>query len=281
MRVATVTADDRRVADYRDLTDMGWRTVHEPRAGLFLAEGEKVIQRAVAAGCRPRSALMTAKWLPGLESSLAPFDIDVLVAEEDVLRAVVGFRLHRGALAAFERPQRPSLAQVIGAARTLVVLEDLVDHTNVGLIFRTAAALGVDAAVLSPRCADPLYRRAVKTSMGAVLTLPWTYAQSWPADLARLQEGGFTLAALTPAPEAVDLTDFSRTANDRVALMLGTEGIGLTPAAMGATDLLLRIPVTSRVDSLNVAAAAAIACYAVGAGAVDGTRGPGDGRVSP
>lgn len=265
MRVVEVTADDRRVADYRNLTDVGWRQQMEPAEGLFLAEGEKVITRAVAAGYVPRSALMSRRWLTALAPLLAPFDIEVLVADEATLKAIVGFRLHRGALAAFGRRPAPPLAQVLSDARRIVVLENLVDHTNVGLIFRTAAALGVDAVVISPACADPYYRRAVKTSMGAILHLPWTVAAPWPAVLADLRAGGWQLAALTPAAEAVDLRSFRPGPEQRVALLLGTEGPGLSTPALRSADVALRIPVTGRVDSLNVAAAAAIACYELGA----------------
>jgi tRNA G18 (ribose-2'-O)-methylase SpoU len=265
MRIVEVGREDPRVADYRNLTDVGWRQQMEPEQGFFLAEGEKVVRRAVSAGYLPRSALMTRRWLPGLTEVLAPFDIDVLVADEATLREVVGFRLHRGALAAFARkPVRPSDAVLEGATR-IVVLEDLVDHTNVGLIFRTAAALGMDAIVISPSCADPYYRRAVKTSMGAVLELPWTIAPAWPQTLTSLVQDGWQVAALTPAEDAVDLRQWHPDADARIALALGSEGPGLSAAALAAVAVRLRIPVTGRVDSLNVAAAAAIACYELGA----------------
>lgn len=277
MRVVPIGSDDPRAVEYADLTDVGWRQRMEPEGGLFLAEGEKVITRALAAGCVPRSALMTERWLPGLRPLLAGFDIDVLVADEATLKQVVGFRLHRGALAAFTRPVRPSVAQVLAGALRVVVLEDLVDHTNVGLIFRTAAALGMDAVVVSPRCADPLYRRSVKTSMGAVLSLPWAVAEAWPATLTELRAEGWRVAALTPAADAVALPELALGPDARVALVLGTEGPGLTQAAMRAADLRLRIPVTDRVDSLNVAAAAAIACYALAPGI---SRGPVPGLPS-
>lgn len=262
MPVVTVTGDDTRVADYRNLTDMAWRMRVEPELGLFLAEGEKVILRALGAGYQPRSALMTAKWLPGLQDALAGHNIDVMIADQSVLREVVGYRLHRGALAAFRRKPMPTLVDVLAGAETLVVLEDLVDHTNVGLIMRTAAAVGIDAAVVSPRCADPYYRRSVKTSMGAVLSLPWTTASEWPGALTDIAAAGFSLMALTPDVEAVTLGQWRRDGR-KVALLLGTEGDGLTPMAMAAATERVRIPMTSRVDSLNVAAAAAIACYAV------------------
>lgn len=263
MHVVTVTAEDARVAEYRDLTDMQWRMLHEPQVGFFLAEGEKVILRALAHGYQPRSVLTTEKWLPGMASAFAEHDVEILVAPESVLRGIVGFRLHRGALAAFTRAPSPNIVEVLSGARTVVALEGLVDHTNVGLVFRTAAALGIDAVLVSPTCADPYYRRSVKTSMGAVLSLPWTTTTPWPDALHELQHRGFLLAALTPDPTAVDITQWTRPAQP-VALLLGTEGDGLSAGALAAVDVSLRIPVTHRVDSLNVAAAAAIACYAIG-----------------
>lgn len=264
MQVVTVTADDQRVGEYRDLTDMQWRILREPQDGFFLAEGEKVILRALANGYTPRSVLTTEKWLPGMVAAVADHDIEVLLADETVLRGIVGFRLHRGALAAFTRKSHNDVDAVLEGARTVMALEGLVDHTNVGLVFRTAAALGIDAVLVSPTCADPYYRRSVKTSMGAVLSLPWAVTSAWPGALADLHDRGFLRAALTPAQEAVDLTSWSRP-EQPVVLLLGTEGDGLTPGSLAAVDVALRIPVTGRVDSLNVAAAAAIACYVIGA----------------
>ncbi|MCB0914196.1 MAG: RNA methyltransferase [Actinobacteria bacterium] len=242
---------------------MQWRQRMEPAQGLFLAEGEKVIQRALQAGYRPRSVLLTSRWLAGLSPALQDHDIEVLLADEATLRSIVGFRLHRGALAAFERRAHPPMSDVLASARRLVVLENLVDHTNVGLVFRTAAALGVDAILVSPSCADPYYRRSVKTSMGAVLSLPWTIADPWPATLDSLRRDGWLLAALTPSERAVELAAFVRAegAESKLALLLGSEGPGLTAEAAQRCTVALRIPVTDRVDSLNVAAAAAIACY--------------------
>lgn len=270
MRVVTVTAEDPRVGEYRDLTDMQWRMLREPQEGFFLAEGEKVILRAVANGYHPRSVLTTEKWLPGMAAAFAEYDIEVLVADEAVLRGIVGFRLHRGALAAFTRATHIDVDTVLAGARTVVAMEGLVDHTNVGLVFRTAAALGIDAVLVSPTCADPYYRRSVKTSMGAVLSMPWATTATWPAALRELRGQGFLLAALTPDAGAVDLNSWPRP-DQPVALLLGTEGAGLTPGALAAVDVALRIPVTDRVDSLNVAAAAAIACYAIGRPPSSGT----------
>lgn len=261
-RVVHVAAEDPRVDEYRNLTDMQWRMLAEPRAGFFLAEGEKVIRRALAQSFVPRSVLLSPKWLPGMVEAFAGVDVDLLVADEAVLRGIVGYRLHRGALAAFTRAPRGDVDAVLTGVRTVVVMEGLVDHTNVGLVFRTAAALGVDAVLVSPQCADPYYRRSVKTSMGAVLSLPWAVTGEWPQALVDLRRRGLVLAALTPDPGAEDLTTWVRPA-DPVALLLGTEGDGLSDAALACVDVSLRIPVTHRVDSLNVAAAAAIACYAV------------------
>lgn len=258
-----VGADDPRVADYRNLTDVGWRTVMEPEQGLFLAEGSKVILRALAAGYRPRSALTTEKWLPELLEPLTVAGAEVLVADESVLREVVGFRLHRGALAAFERAPDRSMAEVVSQTSELVVLEDLVDHTNVGLVMRSAAALGIGGALISPRCADPYYRRSIKTSMAAALTLPWARADPWPQALSTLVDGGFEVLGLTPDPSAENIRTWRRPPEGKVALLLGTEGDGLSPDALAAVDTWLRIPMAGSIDSLNVAAAAAIACYAV------------------
>lgn len=265
MRVTPVEPSDPRVGEFARLTDVQWRRQQEPKWGMFLAEGEKVIRRALAAGYRPRVVLCSPRFLPGIEELLAADDVDVLVADESVLREIVGFRLHRGALASFERKPAPEPADLIIRARRLLVLEDLVDHTNVGLVFRSAAALGIDAVLVSPGCADPYYRRSLKTSMGAVLALPWTVAEPWPDVLGWLRAQGWLLAALTPDPRALPVADgvaeAARSLAAGVALLLGSEGPGLTPRARAEVQQQWRIPMTDRVDSLNVAAAAAIACY--------------------
>lgn len=255
---------DPRLAAFTKLTDMQMRLKVEPAQGIFLAEGEKVILRALRAGFKPRSALMEPKWLPGLVSDLDPHDCEVFLADEALLKSIVGYRLHRGALAAFSRRDLPTVSDVLDGAKTVVVLEDLVDHTNVGLIFRSAAGLGVDAVLVSPQCADPLYRRSVKVSMGAVLTTPWTRAEPWPWVLDDLAARGFERIALTPAQDAVDLRAWTpRSTTGRTALLLGSEGPGLSAHVLAAVDTRVRIPMSERVDSLNVAATAAIACYAL------------------
>jgi tRNA G18 (ribose-2'-O)-methylase SpoU len=258
------SAADPRLRDYTDLTDVALRRVREPAEGLFLAEGEKVIRRALGAGYLPRSLLMAEKWWPSLAALVDPYDCPVFVAGDDVLRAVTGFQVHRGALASLHRRPLPSVPEVITGARRVVVLEDLVDHTNVGAVFRNAAALGFDAVLVSPGCADPLYRRSVKVSMGSVLAVPWTRATIWPGTLDLLQERGFHVLAMSPDPSGRALT--TMTGTDRVAVVLGTEGEGLSQAATARCTASVRIPMSAGVDSLNVAAASAVVFYALGPG---------------
>ncbi|MEI2641871.1 MAG: RNA methyltransferase [Candidatus Nanopelagicales bacterium] len=207
------------------------------------------------------SALMEAKWWPGLEPHV-PSDVPVYVAPPALLRDITGFRLHRGALACFERPPQPAAREILAGARTAILLEDLVDHTNVGAIFRSAAGLGVDAVLVTGRCADPWYRRSVKTSMGAVFTMPWTTVADVGAGIAAAR--GMQTVALDPAGK--DSLREWRPAGP-VMLLVGTEGPGLSEQAQRATDVRLRIPMARGTDSLNVATAAAIACYALTAAA--------------
>jgi tRNA G18 (ribose-2'-O)-methylase SpoU len=261
-RVAS--AADPRLSDYVGLTDVALRTMKEPAEGLFLAEGEKVILRALAAGYRPRSALLAEKWWPGLADALGPHDCPVYLADDATVAAVTGYRVHRGALASLHRRPSPSPADLVVGSRRLVILEDLVDHTNVGAVFRNAAALGFDGVLLSPGCADPLYRRSVKVSMGAALTLPWARAAVWPGALEDLTTGGWQLLATSPDPAGTDLRRL--VVAERVAVALGTEGTGLSDAALSRCTDRVRIPMAAGVDSLNVAAASAVVLYAVGPG---------------
>ena len=252
-------ADDPLLHDYVALTDVALRRVREPVDGLFIAEGETVIRRALRADYTPRSFLLAERWLVGLDDIIASRpELPILVADEDVLQSVTGYSVHRGALASFHRPIEHALSEVVATARRVVVLEDIVDHTNVGAVFRSSAALGVDAIVISPRCADPLYRRSVKVSMGAVFTVPWTRADHWPDAIDLLRERGFATLALTPQGET-SLRDVAH--SERWALLLGTEGTGLSAEALARCDTGVRIPMSSGIDSLNVAAAAAVACY--------------------
>jgi tRNA G18 (ribose-2'-O)-methylase SpoU len=258
------SAADERLADYRNLTDVALRTKLEPPHGLFIAESELVIRRALAAGYQPRSMVMAPEWLERMAGLIADVDAPVYSASYDVLRQLTGFNVHRGALASFRRKALPAVADVVAEARRVVVLEDLVSHTNLGAIFRCAAALGMDAMVLSPSCADPLYRRSVRVSMGSVFTIPYARSKAWPSDVEELRRLGFALVALTPAADASALDETSYAADERVAVLFGSEGPGLSGAAMAMADARVRIPMAAEVDSLNVAAAAAVSFWVLG-----------------
>jgi tRNA G18 (ribose-2'-O)-methylase SpoU len=259
--------DDPRLADYVRLTEPKLRTSLEAEYGLFIAEGTKVIVRAVASGYPVRSALLGESRIADLPR-LGITDAPVYVVADDVAERVTGYRVHRGALASLERKALPDVAAVLATARRIVVLEDLVDHGNVGAIFRCAAALGVDAVVLSPRCADPLYRRSVKVSMGSVFAIPYARMTDWYGGLADLRSKGFRVLALTPDDNAIPIGAALTNPGARVALLLGTEGDGLSSRWLREADESVRIPMNpgaraAGVDSLNVVAAAAIACHAL------------------
>ena len=259
-RVEITDPADPRLADYRDLRDVQLRKHLEAEHGLFLAEGEKVVRRAVEGGCTPRSFLMAERWLDGLDDVLATTNAPCFVLSEALAEQVTGFHVHRGALASLERPAPRSVDEVLVGARSVLVLEDVVDHTNVGAIFRSGAALGFDAVLLAPRCADPLYRRSIKVAMGAVFTVPWARLPDWHAALPELSARGFTTVALTLAADATPLED-AVSGLDRVALVLGSEGHGLSSRWTEAADRRAIIPMRDGIDSLNVAAATAVACY--------------------
>jgi tRNA G18 (ribose-2'-O)-methylase SpoU len=253
-------AGDERLADYRDLRDVQLRTHLEAEHGLFLAEGEKVVRRAVEAGHTPRSFLMASRWLDGLSDVLDRSGAPCFVVSEALAEQVTGFHVHRGALASLERRPLPTLDDVLDGARQVLVLEDLVDHTNVGAVFRCGAAFGFDAVLLAPRCADPLYRRAVKVGMGAVFSTPWTRLPEWYDALTDLSGRGFTTVALTLGDDATPV-ELAVAGLDRVALVLGSEGHGLSARWEQAADRRAVIEMREGIDSLNVAAAAAVACY--------------------
>lgn len=250
---------DPRLADYVGLTDVVRRSKHEPEAGFFLAEGVPVLLRAARAGYPLRSVLL-AENRP-LPEGLPP--APVFRASYEVLEAVTGFHVHRGVLASFGRLPLPRAEDLLRDARRVVVLEEVNNHTNLGAIFRSAAGLGMDAVLLSPTCCDPLYRRAVRVSMGEVFALPYAYLD-WPSGLELLREHGFRTLALTPAPDAVDLGEVRLAPEERAALLLGAEGPGLTTAAQAGSDLRVRIPMARGVDSLNVGNAAAVAFWVLG-----------------
>ncbi len=261
-RVTLITEPlDERLAPYGRLNEPAARERHEKAAGIFVVEGQTAIGRLLESDHEVVSLLLTQSRYERLAPQLDAVDVDVFIAARDILRASVGFDLHRGAVALARRPSPIPLATVLAASRTVAVLEGLNDHENLGAIARTARAFGVDALVLDPSCADPYYRRAIRVSMGEMLFLAITVATDWPGDVARMQQAGFRVLALTPAPEAVPLRGLTRQPDDRIAIMLGAEGPGLTTAAQAAADQRVRIEISGEVDSVNVGHAAAVAFH--------------------
>lgn len=272
---------DPRLDAYARLTERQLRSVLEPEKGIFIAESAKVIERALASGLEPVSFLMGERWLEqftpvfhDLEVERPELDVAAFIAPMELMEQLTGFNVTRGALAAFRRPAMPDarafldglVARADGHPVRVCVLEGIVDHTNVGAIFRSAAALNVDGILVSPTCCDPLYRRAVRVSMGTVFQVPWTRlgttARAWPADgLSVLHEAGFSCAAMALADDSRSLDDPSLVEIDRLALFMGTEGDGLSARTIEGCDLTIRIPMARGVDSLNVAAASAVAFW--------------------
>jgi tRNA G18 (ribose-2'-O)-methylase SpoU len=256
------SADDPRVSDYTQLTDVHLRKIREPAEGMYIAESSRVLRRALAAGHRPRSFFLAGKWVADLSDVFEQYpEVPAYIGSAGLLEDITGFHLHRGAMAAMERPAPVPLNELLAGVRRVAVLEDIVDHTNVGAIFRSAAALGIDAVLVSPRCGDPLYRRSVRVSMGAVFQVPWARLDSWPGDLAALRDQGFLVAAMELTEDAVDVNALARKNPERLALVLGTEGAGMSSETLAAADLAVKIPMRPGVDSLNVAAASAVAFW--------------------
>ena len=256
-------ARDPRLDPYRGLRDSAARRASEAAQGLFVAEGTTVIRRLLESPHPVRSLLLLPAALDALGPDLAGRDVTVLVAGRDVLAQVAGFDVHRGALAVAERPVLPEPASLLRHARTVAVLEAVNDHENLGAIGRSAGALGVDALLLDPTCADPLYRRSIRVSMGELLFLPWTRLAPWPGALEMVRDHGMRLVALTPAADADPLEDVLDGEPEPIALLLGAEGPGLSAAALAMADRRARIPLRAGRDSLNVGHAAAIAFHAV------------------
>ena len=252
--------DDPRLADYSHLTDVALK---KSVGGLYIAESLLVLERAIDAGHRPRSVLALGGSVDDAVAATAGFDIPIFAGEPELLEELTGYLLHRGLIAAMHRPELPAVADLLRDARRVVILENVVDPTNVGAIFRSVAAIGADAVLVTPRCSDPYYRRAIRVSMGTVLQVPWTRVGDWSSIRELLTASGFHLAALALSDDAVDLKTFAATAPERVALVLGTEGEGLTQEAIGAADTVVTIPMAHGIDSLNVAATAAVAMYAL------------------
>lgn len=267
------TLDDARLDQYARLTDVQLRSRIEPENAVFIAESIEVIGRALDAGMVPLSLLTAEKYLPSLVSARIPDRLEaanaeapLFVAPEEELARLTGFELTRGALAAFRRPPEKPVAEVVRDASLVAVLEDIRNHTNVGAIFRSAAALGADAVLVSPACYDPLYRRAVRVSMGTVFQVPWTRIGSDPHDWARdgvplLHELGFTTAAMALSGDSITLDDPRLKSCERLALVFGTEGDGLAQSTISRCDYTVRIPMEHGVDSLNVAASSAVAFW--------------------
>lgn len=270
--------EDPRISDYQNLKDVSLRRRLEPELGLYMAESTYVIERALGAGHAPRSFLTAPKHLPQIMDVVAQLPspisaawsgrVPVFVAPAEVMEQITGFRVHRGALAAMHRPQLRSVGELLsgeGSAdgpRRIVVLEDIVDHTNVGAIFRSVAALGADAVLVTPECADPLYRRSVRVSMGTVFAIPWTRIPQWPGGVRELQDLGYTVAGMTLGSGAITLDELVDEQHEKLAFVFGTEGHGLTRSTDELLDRRVKIPMMGGVDSLNVAAAAAVALYA-------------------
>jgi tRNA G18 (ribose-2'-O)-methylase SpoU len=247
---------DPRLADFRDLTDAD---VRPDRRGVVIAEGANVVERLAASPYPMRAVIGVRARIEALRPVLDPLDGPAFVVDKWVLSDVVGFRVTRGVLASATRPAAQEAATLLAGARRVAVLEALNDFENLGAVFRNAAAFGVDAVLLDPRCADPLYRRSVRVSMGHVLRVPFAVlGGEWPASLEVLRQHGFDVLALTPSAGAEPLRDVAPSPS-RWAVLLGAEGPGLTAAAMARADRLVRIPMAAGVDSLNVATAAAVA----------------------
>lgn len=271
MIIPTDTLDDPRLDAYARLTDIQLRSLMEPECGLFIGESRKVIDRALAAGVKPHSLLLEEKWLPSTQDLIDSLqkddpDFPVFLATHDQLQTLTGYEVTRGALGAFHRPPLPSVEDICKNARRVAVLEDITNYTNIGAIFRSAAALGIDAVLVTPSCHDPLYRRAARVSMGTVFQVPWTRLEgdkrSWSEEgVPLLHSLGFTTAAMALLDDSLNLDDPLLKECEKLAIVLGTEGDGLSATTIANCDYTVRIPMAHNVDSLNVAAASAVAFW--------------------
>ncbi len=251
---------------YARRTEVQLLNREHPEEGIFIAESPKVIERALDGGCRPISLLLERKHIEGQAREIVERcgDISVYTAEFDVLTQLTGFKLTRGALCAMRRPPLPTVEQVCAGAKRIAILESVMNPTNVGAIFRSAAALGMDAVLLTPACSDPLYRRAIRVSMGTVFQVPWTFIEEgdWPCSaMETLRKMGFKTAAMALSDDSVSIRDPRLAAEEKLAIVLGTEGDGLAAQTIADCDYTVRIPMSHNVDSLNVAAASAVAFW--------------------
>ncbi len=249
---------------YARLTEAQLLNRFEPKKGMFIAESPKVISRALDAGCEPVSLLVERNHVneEAREAIERCGDIPVYTASPEVLTQLTGFQLTRGMLCAMRRPPLPAVEEVLQGARRIAILEDVMNPTNVGAIFRSAAALGIDAILLTPACTNPLYRRSARVSMGTVFQIPWTYLHQWPEpDIAYLRSMGFKTAAMALKEDSVSIDDPALRAEEKLAVILGTEGDGLAASTISDCDYTVMIPMSHGVDSLNVAAASAVAFW--------------------
>ena len=282
------------MSDYTQLTDVHLRKLREPAEGMYIAESSRVLRRALEAGHRPRSFFLAEKWLDDLQDVLATHpDVPAFIGSAALLEEITGFHLHRGAMAAMHRPAPVPVHELLANARRvavlegivdhtdvsgrkvqesarvrahgrsrIAVLEDLTDHTNVGAVFRSAAAIGVDAVLVTPQCADPLYRRSIRVSMGTVFQVPWTRIDPWPAGIEQLKDAGYFVAGMSLGEGAITLDELVAQDHQNLVLVFGTEGDGLKPETDRLLDARVTIPMMNGVDSLNVAASSAVAFYA-------------------
>lgn len=262
--------DDPRLADYSRRTDVALKKARGTEHGLYLAESALVLQRALAAGHTPRSVLALGNTADQARTILAEAEptgrwdpVPIFVGPGELLAELTGYILHRGLIAAMNRPPLPTPEVLLARARRVVVLENVADPTNVGAIFRSVGAIGADAVLVTARCSDPFYRRAIRVSMGTVLQIPWTRVGQWAETRAMLAASGFHVAALALTEDAVSLRDFAANAPEKLAVVLGAEGDGLTAEAIAAADTVVRIPMAHGIDSLNVAAASAVALWSL------------------
>lgn len=254
--------EDPRLDEYLRLSEAHLRMRTDVENGLYIAESTKVVQRAINAGHVPRSFLLAEKHLDQLAEEFNRFpDAPIFIGDDRQLQDLVGFHLHRGAMAAMNRPEPRDLDEVLEASSRIAILEDIADHTNLGAIIRSASGLGVDAVLLTPKSVDPWYRRSARVSMGTVFDLPWVRMQSWPEDLQTLKNHGYEMLAMELTDDAIPLNEVEIKAGQKVAMILGNEGRGVTDEALAAVDRTVIIPMHRDVDSLNVGAASAIAFW--------------------
>ena len=265
MPVTPITdLDDPRLVDYAHVTDVALKKARGTEHGLYIAESALVLERALRAGHRPRSVLALGNTADEARA-LVGEDVPVFVGPGELLAELTGYILHRGLIAAMNRPALPDADTLLAGARRIVILENVSDPTNVGAIFRSAGAIGADAILVTPRCSDPFYRRAIRVSMGTVLQVPWTRVGDWTSTRALLSRHGFHVAALALRADAVSLRDVQSRDHEKLALLLGAEGEGLTEDALAAAVCVVQIPMKHGIDSLNVAAASAVAMWALSA----------------